>query len=293
MPTTPTSIPPNDLTVVIVNYNAGEFLARCLGSLPASLEGFDWRAIVVDNASVDGSERYALEASERVTLIPAGRNAGFAAAVNTAAAATGAPLLLLLNPDAEMRPGVVPSLIEELERDPECAVIGPGILNTDGTLQGSARRDPFWLTGLFGRSTLLTRLFPNSPMAHRSIIPPDLPPGTVSLRADWVSGACMLLRREAFDRCGGFDTGYFLYWEDADLCRRLRRLGYTIRYRPDVHVRHAVGGSSESARPLAIRAFHQSAARYYAHHVARSEPERWLARALLAMRCQWRLWWLR
>jgi GT2 family glycosyltransferase len=108
---------------------------------------------------------------------------------------------------------------------------------------------------------------------------------------DWVSGACMLVRRRAFDAVHGFDERYFLYWEDADLCRRLRAHGFTIRYAPGATVVHRVGRSSRSVRSTALRAFHQSAYLYYATHVAprRFDPRRFAARALLAGRCWWLL----
>jgi len=100
----------------------------------------------------------------------------------------------------------------------------------------------------------------------------------------------MLLRRDAFDEAGGFDAGFFLYWEDADLCRRLRAKGHTIRYCPGAHMRHTVGVSSNTARAASIRAFHTSALRYYTKHVARSAPERWLAAALLTTRSLAKRW---
>jgi GT2 family glycosyltransferase len=289
-------------TIIIVNYNAGEHLARCLASLPPALTNWAWQAIVVDNASRDGSEQHALAAAAasapapdsrpRVRLVRSETNIGFGAAVNLAARTSShEPFILLLNPDAELTPGVVTALAGELERFPACAIIGPGILNEDGTMQGSARGDPTLLTGLFGRTTRLTRLFPRSALARRNVVgPADVPAGQYSLDVDWVSGACMLLRRDAFDAVGGFDPGFFLYWEDADLCRRLRAGGRTVRYYPGVHMRHTVGVSSQTAQAASIRAFHESALRYYTRHVARSAPERWLAAALLRSRSLVKQW---
>jgi len=289
---TSASAPPPACTIIIVNYNAGEHLACCLASLAPALTGWSWQAIVVDNASRDGSERHAQSADGRVRLLRSETNVGFGAAVNLGVAETRDPLILLLNPDAELSPGVLPALAGELDRFPECAIIGPGILNEDGTTQGSARGDPTLLTGLFGRTTRLTRLFPNSAAARRNIVSPgDVPPDQHSLEVDWVSGACMLIRRDAFDEAGGFDKAFFLYWEDADLCRRLRARGRTVRYCPGICVRHTVGVSSNTARAASIRHFHDSALRYYTRHVARNAPERWLAAALLRARAmvqQWR-----
>jgi GT2 family glycosyltransferase len=279
------------VTIIIVNYNGGEHLARCLRSLAPAMTGLEWQAIVVDNASQDGSEREALAHGPCVRLDRLDQNIGFGAAVNRAAAAARPEgLLLLLNPDAELAPGVVSALIDELDRYPDCAIIGPGILNEDGTLQGSARGDPTVMTGLFGRAGRFTRWFPNSALARRNVLAAELSAGTQSKDVDWVSGACMLIRRDAFARAEGFDADFFLYWEDADLCRRLRAMGYTIRYAPALRVRHTVGQSSRTARPLAIRAFHASALRYYRKHLARGRFDIGVARAILAARREWLLW---
>ena len=131
-------------------------------------------------------------------------------------------------------------------------------------MQGSARGDPNIMTGLFGRSSWLTARFPESRIAQRNVVPPSLSPGENSREVDWVSGACLLVRRSAFEAVGGFDEQYFLFWEDADLCRRLRAAGYTVRYAPAIVARHAVGTSRRSVPSLAIREFHRSAYRYYA-----------------------------
>jgi N-acetylglucosaminyl-diphospho-decaprenol L-rhamnosyltransferase len=279
------------VAVIVVNYNAGDHLARCLESLVREMASLSWEAIVVDNGSVDGSERCVSSYGPRAQLVPAGRNLGFGRAVNLGVAHTQAQTLLLLNPDGELRPHAVETLIGEMERFPSCAVIGPRIVNDDGSMQGNARGDPTLVTGLFGRSSLLTRLFPHSPAARRNVVRADESVEDQSLEVDWVSGACMLVRRGAFEMCGGFDEGYFLYWEDADLCRRLRRLGYTVRYAPRAEVRHTVGGSSRTARRFAIRAFHRSAFRYYSTYEATSwwDPARSFAAVALFARCLLRL----
>jgi GT2 family glycosyltransferase len=113
--------------------------------------------------------------------------------------------------------------------------------------------------------------------------------GTLGVVVDWLSGACMLAKRQALTAVGGFDERYFLYWEDADLCRRLRTHGYHVRYVPAATAVHRVGHSSRTARVASVRAFHDSAYRYYATHVAPGalNPKRLIARGILAARCWW------
>ena len=271
-------------TIVIVNFNSGAYLSACLDSIAAHAP--DAQAVVVDNCSTDGSER-AAEGRSGVTLLRNAENVGFAKGVNQALASTSALLALLLNPDCRLGPDSLNPLESELREHPECAIAGPRILNDDGTVQGSARGDPDLLTGLFGRTTLLTRLLPGTRLAKRNVrLDIQQMKSGVSVDVDWVSGACMLARRRALEAVGGFDEGYFLYWEDADLCRRLRDAGHSIRYVSAATVVHAVGRSSRTARSLAITAFHQSAYRYYATHVARSQVQRWAAWLALMARCR-------
>jgi GT2 family glycosyltransferase len=143
-------------------------------------------------------------------------------------------------------------------------------------------------TGLFGRTTLLRKVMPDLSVSRRNVISPGaIRNGHLSVSVDWLSGACMLTRRDAFEKAHGFDERYFLYWEDADLCRRLRGLGYHVRYVPGATAIHRVGHSSRSVRESATRAFHDSAYLYYSTHVAPRplHPKRLVARALLSARC--------
>jgi N-acetylglucosaminyl-diphospho-decaprenol L-rhamnosyltransferase len=272
-------------TVVLVNFNSGAHLEACLRSISAHAPAV--AVLVVDNASQDGSEAAAEGRSPQVTLLRNATNFGFAHAVNQAFAATRSDFVLILNPDGVLFADALPALEGELARHPECAIAGPAILDEDGTLQGSVRGDPTMLTGLFGRTTLMTRLFPNSRLARSNIRTSGA--DDQSREADWVSGACMLARRSAVEAVGGLDERYFLYWEDADLCRRLRSRGYTTRYVPAGRVMHVGGRSSQSVRGVAIRAFHHSAFRYYATHVARNPLTKAIAWLLLTGRCQWKL----
>jgi N-acetylglucosaminyl-diphospho-decaprenol L-rhamnosyltransferase len=223
-----------------------------------------------------------------VRLVGLPTNTGFAVAANQGARTAAANVLLFINPDCLVAPGFLDPLLHELGSHPRHAAVAPCVINEDGSPQGNARGDPTMLTGLFGRSTLLSRLFPSARLTRRNVMVPVAPQERQSAASvDWVSGSCVLVRRNAFDEVGGFDERYFLYWEDADLCRRLRNAGWIIRFRPDARVVHVGARSSRTVRPLAIRAFHRSAYRYYATHVARSpwSARRWLAAGLLLTRC--------
>ncbi len=270
--------------VIVVNYNSGQHLGRCLASIQAHapLAG----VIVVDNASADASQRAAQGSLPSVRLVGNAVNVGFARAVNQGLALSDEPYVLLLNPDGGLQAGALEALASELDSHPECGIAGPRILDEGGGIQGSVRGDPNLLTGLFGRSTLLTRLLPRSRLARRNV-PESV--SDASSEVDWLSGACMLCRRTALDMVHGFDERYFLYWEDADLCRRLRARGVTIRHVPASRVVHAGGQSSRTARRLAIRAFHRSAYTYYATHVARTAVGRGFAWVVLEARCRWKL----
>lgn len=275
------------LGAVIVNYNAGPELRRALESIDREAGG-SWQGVVVDNASADGSEAAAMEFAQ-VRLVRNSENVGFARGVNQAIRECPADRIVIMNPDCQLMPGSLPPLMAVLDSDPRCAIVAPLVRDPDGSPQGNARGDPDMLTGLFGRSSALRRTLPALEVARRNVIV-----GTAddaSTTVDWVSGACMLVRRDAFVGVGGFDERYFMYWEDADLCRRLRAHGHTIRFAPAAAAVHRVGQSSRTARAQSVRAFHDSAYLYYSTHVAPGvlNPKRWIARALLASRCWWKL----
>jgi GT2 family glycosyltransferase len=287
------------VSAILVNYNAGAELRHALDSIAAELKGQPWEAFVIDNASTDGSAATVLDFAPHATLVANKDNVGFARGVNQGLRLASAPMVLIINPDCRLVTGAVDRMVAELEAYPECALVGPKILNPDGSLQGSARGDPDMLTGLFGRTMLLRRLMPELPISKRNVLPVHraADDGAGSIVADWVSGACMLARRPALLEVNGFDERYFLYWEDADLCRRLRHRGYHIRYVFDATAVHRVAHSSRRAQAAAIRAFHESAYLYYETHVApggshrefgrrvRRRVKRLIARGILSARC--------
>ncbi len=243
--------------------------------------------IIVDYES-DESERRRIEVQcPRAVVVPMRENRGFAAGVNTAARLAQSPFLLLLNPDTQLA-GPVPCVLKSwLVAHPDVGVAGPRVLNGDGTVQPSARRFPNLSTVLAGRSTWLTRAFPNNWLSRWNL------PGRESADAvdvDWVSGACLMTRRDLFEQLGGLDESFFLYWEDADYCRRAADRGARCTYVPAVEVVHTGGACADHVLALAIREFHRSAAHLYWKH--RLPPGRLFAplvRAALAIRGRRRL----
>lgn len=248
--------------VLIVNYRGYDDLERCLGSLEPHL-GLDDEVVVVDWESDRQALRRAAGRWPRAEVVPREDNRGFAAGVNLAAARSRAPFLLLLNPDTIAEGPVVRVLEDWLTSHPDVGAAGARILDADGALQQSARRFPDLTTWFGGRSTWLTSRFPGNWLTKRNLVADDAAASGQPVDVDWVSGACLITRRDVFEKVGGFDEGFFLYWEDADYCARVAAAGHRRMYVPTTAVRHAVGRSADRDPVPAIRAFHASAYRLY------------------------------
>jgi len=248
--------------VLIVNYHAYRDLDLALASLEAHLSDGD-EIVIVDYESDARALDYVLGRHPQARALRRSDNLGFSAGINLAARSTTAPYCLWLNPDALLEGPVVRVLEDWLNTHPRAGVAGPRVLNTDGTVQPSARHFPGPTTVFGGRSTWLTQHFPNNWMSRRNLIGRD---ASAPVDVDWLAGACLMTRREVFDRAGGLDESFFMYWEDADYCHRVAGLGFTSTYVPTVAVRHSGGASSSIDLPRAIRAFHASAFHLYWKH---------------------------
>lgn len=249
------------VSVLIVNYRSYDELALCLQSL--SQHEPEAEVIVVDwetqPASLDGLRK---RHPDTLFLAQAG-NLGFGAGVNLAARRARGEWLLLLNPDARLEQPVLAVLQSYASSEAGVGIVGPRILEADGRIQASARRFPGASALLGGRSTWLTRHWPSNPLSRFNLLATE----TDAVRpVDWVSGACMLVRRTVFESVGGFDERFFLYWEDADLCRRLSIAGWRTVYHPGAVVRHATARSSRHTPTRSLVAFHSSAFRYFRKH---------------------------
>lgn len=231
--------------VVVVAYNSRDVLRDCVAPL-AALPGVG--VTIVDNDSPDDSAA-AVEGLEGVRVIRSGRNGGFAFGCNLGAAGGTAPWVLLLNPDARIDEASLRALYSVGESDPGVGLVGPRLLDGDGRLAYSQRRfarlRSTWSTAFF-----LQRLAPNAAWSDEILRDPAAyeRPGA----PEWVSGACMLVRRSALEAVGGLDERFFLYREDMDLCKRLREAGHDIRFEPAAVVSHVGGASSGEGATLPI-----------------------------------------
>jgi GT2 family glycosyltransferase len=248
--------PCKSVDIVIVNYRSYDELTRCLAALEPSRMDIGHVAVIDHESDLTAASRISAT-FPHVQLVERSTNEGFATGVNLGARLTDAPFLLLLNPDCVADGQAIARMVQYAESRPDAAVIGPRILNADGSVQGSARRFPGITTAIAGRSSWLTRRFPKNPLSRRNL--PALDGRTMPLDVDWVSGACMLVRRAAFEQVRGMDERFFLYWEDADLCRRLAEKRWRTVYFPDATIVHAGGRSSIHAYRESLAAFHRSA----------------------------------
>jgi GT2 family glycosyltransferase len=262
------------VAVVVVSFQSRDTLGPCLDSLadPSPLE-----TVVVDNASTDGSAEMARSRDPAPVVLANTSNLGFARACNQGARATRAPHVLFLNPDARLAPGALESMVARLESSSTIGAAGPLTLEPDGTVQvstgpdlslGAERRQRRLVRGVRRRDP---RAVAEAAERHSREHEPD-----------WVSGACLLARREALEAVGGFDEGFFLYEEDADLCRRLRSAGWRVLFTPAATVHHRLGKSMSHAPERSRVEYQRSHLLYYRKH--HGLLQRAGLRALLAAR---------
>lgn len=270
MPASEDSQPTSAVTavrVVCVVYHPGPELADFAMSLATASNG-PIELVLVDNGDDSTTATAVVEQVNaaghphmHARLIVMGRNAGYGAAANAGAAGAEQPWLVVVNPDIVWGVGSLDELIGAASTDPTIGAAGPVLLNVDGTVYPSARALPSLVTG--AGHAALSRVWPSNPwtaayrrMNESSDVPRD---------AGWLSGACLLLRREAFEQVGGFDDAYFMFFEDLDLGERIGAAGWRNRYVTTAQVTHVGGTSWRSTPAPMIRAHHASARRYLDH----------------------------
>lgn len=251
------------VSIIIVNFNTLDLLSKLLISIKEKMKPLDYEIIVADNNSEDGSVEFLKEHYPETVLIENHSNAGFSKANNQGAKLAKGKYLLFLNTDTIICDGAIEKMLEYLKRDKSTMVVGPALLNQDDTLQRSCGIFPNLLTEFFGR-TFLNRLFPTSKVfgAYKF----GAWDYSTEKKVDWVSGACMLMRKDIFDKLGGFDDNIFMFYEDVDLCFRVKQAGYEIAFLPDAQIYHLHGGSWLNQREITILNSGKSALYFFRKH---------------------------
>ena len=243
---------------VVVSYNSRKHLRTAVEPL-SRFEGV--QAVVVDNASTDGAVSTISDLPVSVVALP--ENRGFGAGCNAGAEKGTAPYVLFLNPDATLDEDSLQTLAAALDSDDRVGLAAPRILESDGSLALSQRRFPR-LRSTYARAFFLHRVFRHAGWTDELVRNPSLYETAAS--PEWVSGAAMLVRRTVFEQIEGFDERFFLYCEDKDLCRRIRAVGYDIRYEPGATAQHHGGESAPRAGLLPVLA--RSRVAYARKHLA-------------------------
>jgi len=252
-----------EVSIVIVNWNTGPLLRDCVRSLIEGNADVPYALIVVDNASRDNSVQLLLSAYPDITLLQNQHNEGFARANNRGFAYCKAPFVLLLNPDTRLSNGALRRMRILLAEHQAWGCVGAQAVDAAGTLQWTCYHFPtlrsefyelFWLSKFFPRNRFFGRYL-MSYWDHRTL-----------REVDWVSGVCVMFRREILDRVGAFDEQYFLYGEDMEWCYRVRKKGYRIMYAPDVLITHYQGSSSDQVPIESLREKYTGRLRFFKTH---------------------------
>lgn len=272
------------LSIIIVSWNSCDCLDKCIESIAGGTDGMDVEIIVVDNNSSDASRQMCERKHPGVKYIELEQNMGFARANNIGIRNSCGRYVILLNPDTVVEPDAIRFLIDFMESTPDAGAAGPRLIQPDGSVQGSARRFPSLRTAFLGRTSLLQRILGGSGAA-RSEIPCLSHESLEPLEVDWISGACMIVRREVIEIAGLLDERFFMYWEDADWCYQMKKHGWRIFWVPKSRILHLTGQSSQLLRVRTTLAFHKSIFYYFQKNINKNILVSALVLTLISARC--------
>jgi N-acetylglucosaminyl-diphospho-decaprenol L-rhamnosyltransferase len=282
-----TSIAKPDVSAIVISLNSRKLLQDCLQSLcNAEWRNVSHEILVVDNGSTDGTQAMIRKDFPEVKLIANKRNVGYCPAGNQGAQVAQGRYLLFLNDDILILADALPRLVEFMDTHSRVGMIGSRLLNIDGTDQfSSGRTFPTLMNALFGRKSLLTRLFPNAPWA-RGYLLSHLVDSAEPYQVDWVSAAAMMVRSELFHALGGLAEDFY-YFHEMVFCKRLQDAGFQVYLDPQSKILHYEGAGSgvrtRRVRRKHIVGFHVAAIRWFClhHHIGAHNPVRWLVAAIL------------
>lgn len=240
-----------DLSIVIVNWNTSELLTQCLESIYKSGSRYSFEVIVVDNGSSDESVSLVSQGFPSVVLIKNNRNLGFARANNQGLAVGRGRYFMLLNSDTKVLPGAIDTLIQTADSNPELGVLGPKLLNMDGSLQVSWAGFPSIFSELLGKEFRACKPVPGCPSAYE---------------VDYVKGACMLVRTMTIQEVGNLDNDFFFYAEEVDWCYRIKQKNWKIWYLTNAEIYHLGGGSTQVGFVQLTRLYRGKLLYFKKHH---------------------------
>lgn len=254
----------NYLSIILVNYNGSKFLYNCLNSIKINLSDYDYEVIIVDNSSTDNSIQIIKDNFSSYKLICSHLNLGFGKANNLAVKESNGHYLLFLNTDTVLSENTPQKLLEYLRNNSTVGVISPKITFEDGRYQLSCGNLPSLVTEFLDKVKykldnhyhfLLSQFYNRQYSKIREV--------------GWVTGACLMIRRDLFEAIGGFDENFFMYFEDKDLCKRVKELGYEVIYYPTTTIIHLLGGSSHGIKKSVSKYYRDSQLYYYQKHLGK------------------------
>ena len=252
------------LSIILVNFNSSNFIKECLESLNGFIEYLDCEVIIVDNCSTDNSPNFIKENFPEFKLICNQDNLGFGKANNLGFVNSQGNYLLFLNTDTILIENTLEILFKHLEDNPNIGIVGSRIIFVNGRYQLSYGNLPNIFFELIDKiryaiddrfHSLLSEFYDDWHLRTQEV--------------GWVTGACFMMRRDVFEQVGGFDENFFMYFEDKDLCKRVKELGYKVVYYPKTTIVHLLGGSSHGIKKSVNKYYRNSQLYYYQKHLGK------------------------
>lgn len=259
-----------EVSFIIVDYNAFVPLQRLMDTIREKTKDISYEIIIVDN-SKDTKKSFFQKNYPDIKYILNSKNLGFSKAANIGINNSAGRYVLLLNPDTRLKNNMALLFAQFLDHHPNVGIVGGKILNDDGSLQFSCRSFPSYKTAFFNRYSLLTRILPGNKYSTEYINP--LNSHNKTAEVDWLSGSCMMVRKQALETAGLFDENFFMYCEDVDICHRMKLLGWKVVYYPEAVIYHSIGKSSAQNKIKAVIERHKSMWAYYKKYFNRHKAK--------------------
>jgi len=275
-----------DLSIIILTHNTCDLLRTALKSIYDRTKHIVFEVIVVDNASLDGTREMMASEFPKTQYLYNQKNVGFTRGNNQGIRISKGRYVLLLNSDTEIIDNALGKMVQFMQENSDCGIMGCKLLNPDGSIQYSCRRFPSYHTAFFNRYSLLTKIFPQNRFSQSYLM--STIDHTKTREVDWVSGAALLARRKAFEKLGILDERFIIYSEDVDWCYRMHEAGWKVYFYPEAKIYHYIGKGTSQHLFKFIFIRHMSMYLFYRKHYSRSiKSIDYLVLCGVSMRCLW------